>query len=397
VFQPLLDPKKQYRHFALYGGRGTAKSHSVAEAIIVRSTREPQNIVCGRQFQNSINESSKSLLEQKIFTLGANENFEIGKTEITHKTYNSKMFFIGLERNIESRKSMEGIDIFWNEEAQTTNVKSLAVTVPTFLRKKNSQLIWTWNPRFKDDPVDDMFRGPNGPPPDSYIRHVTYEDNPFFFATELHQQYNHARLTNKRVFEHVWCGGYDENSDARIFQNVKISRYKVKDHIRPMFGMDFGFSTDPSTIVKCYIDYANKIVYIAYAYFGQGIPLESLPDFIEQVPEARDYTITADSSQPQTIDFLNRKGYRVIPAVKGPGSIKSGLTFLQGFQIYINPDMPEMIEEARRYFWKTDRNGLVLPMAEDKFNHGWDAVRYAVEDEMINAKDSRQLNIFKLR
>jgi phage terminase large subunit len=199
------------------------------------------------------------------------------------------------------------------------------------------------------------------------------------------------------VFEHVWCGGYDENSDARIFQNVKISRYKVKDHIRPMFGMDFGFSTDPSTIVKCYIDYANKIVYIAYAYFGQGIPLESLPDFIEQVPEARDYTITADSSQPQTIDFLNRKGYRVIPAVKGPGSIKSGLTFLQGFQIYINPDMPEMIEEARRYFWKTDRNGLVLPMAEDKFNHGWDAVRYAVEDEMINAKDSRQLNIFKLR
>lgn len=382
-FIPLYQP---YRHKAAFGGRGSAKSHTIAEALAAISASRQTRVGCGRQFQNSIKDSVKELIEQKIYDLGLNDGFKILDTEIIHRTLGSRFTFFGLDRNPDSRKSLEGLDIFWGEEAQTFNEKSLDIIIPT-VRKKGSEMWWSWNPRYRTDPVDDMFRG-SIPPPRSVLIDVGFEDNPYFFHTELYHEMKFLKKKNLEKYKHVWRGGYDENSEARIFRNTRVGRIDVPSHIEPRFGMDFGFGSDPAAVIKLYILKNERIIYIAQEAFGHGVPLISLTDFALGITEITDYFITADSSQPQTIDYLGNQGLAIYGAIKGPGSVKTGIEWLKGFDIVIDPDCLHMQEEARLYFWKLDPLGKPLPIPVDKHNHGWDAVRYACEEFIISDNES---------
>src|SRR5262245_53833458 len=138
------------RHKALYGGRGSAKSWSVATYLTIRSAEQRKRIVCARQFQNSIRDSSKELVEKRILTLGLRHQFDVQERLIIHKGTRSTFIFIGLERNIESVRSLEGADIVWVEEARTIKAKSQEVLLPT-IRNEGSELIWTWNPELPTD------------------------------------------------------------------------------------------------------------------------------------------------------------------------------------------------------------------------------------------------------
>lgn len=381
-FVPLYQP---FRHKAVFGGRGSAKSHSIGEAVTVLSASRTLRIGCGRQFQNSIRDSVKELIEQKIYDLGLNDGFKILDNEIIHRTLGSRFTFFGLDRNPESRKSLEGLDIFWGEEASTFSEKSLDIIIPT-VRKKGSEMWWSWNPRYREDPVDNMFRA-GDPPPRSVLIEVGFEDNPYFFQTELHEEMRFLKRKNPEKYKHVWRGGYDENSEARIFHNTRIGRIDIPDHIEPRFGMDFGFGSDPAAVVKVYVWQARNLIYIAQEAFGHHVPLTKLPDLMLGITELPNYFVVADSSQPQTIDHLGNT-FSIYGAVKGPGSVKTGIEWLKGFDIVIDPDCKNMQEEARLYFWKLDPMGKPLPIPVDKYNHGWDAVRYACEEEIrMSAED----------
>lgn len=133
------------RHKAICGGRGSAKSWSVATYLLVKSLEARKRIVCCRQFQNSIRDSSKELIEKRIRDLELTEQFSISDRTIVHNVTNSDFLFMGLERNIESIRSLEGADIVWIEEARTINAKSMEILLPT-VRKSGSELIWTWKP-----------------------------------------------------------------------------------------------------------------------------------------------------------------------------------------------------------------------------------------------------------
>src|SRR4051812_17406283 len=115
------------RHHALFGGRGSSKSWSVANHLIVAASQARKRIVCARQFQNSIRDSSKELIEKLIRTHGLSEQFVTTDQTIRHKRTGSEFLFVGLERNIESIRSLEGIDIMWVEEARTIKAKSMEI------------------------------------------------------------------------------------------------------------------------------------------------------------------------------------------------------------------------------------------------------------------------------
>lgn len=390
-FLPLLQP---HRNKALYGGRGSAKSHTIA-TVLVLLARMPKAsrpvcrhwmqsdallIVCARQFQNSIRDSVKELIETKIKNHGFADEFVVTEREIIHKLTGSRFIFIGLDRNPDSAKSLEGADICWVEEARTINSRSFEILIPT-IRKPGSEIWWSWNPEYREDPVDKYFRS-GVTPPNSFVQYVGIEDNPFFYMTELANEMWFMQQHNLRRYEHIWLGGYDDAFDTKVFSNVEIGRCDVPAYCRARYGMDFGFGSSPSAIVKLYILEHIRTIYIAREFFG-CVPLRQLPAALRSVLEEESDFVRADPASTVSIEYLQTEGFSMAGAVKGPGSIKSGINWLQGYKIVIDPECEGMRDEARLYSWQVDKiTKKVLNVPVDAHNHGWDAVRYAVEDAM---------------
>jgi phage terminase large subunit len=368
------------RHKALLGGRGSGKSWSVATYLLIQALQARKRIVCCRQFQNSIRDSSKELIEKRARDLNLADQFSFSERSIEHSMTKSDFLFMGLERNIESIRSLEGADIVWVEEARTINAKSMEILLPT-VRKAGSEIIWTWNPELPDDPVDQYFRGKEGPPPRSIVTFVDYRDNPFFKDTEMVNEMEVLKTGNPDRFKHVWLGEYDLKHETKVFTNVTTGKIEVDPDTMPArYGMDFGFGSDPSFIVKVYINEDRKQIYIAREAWGR-VAMDDLPLLARAVVESDRDLIKCDSSQPGTIEFLKRRGLNVYAAQKGPGSVKAGINFLQGYSIIIDPSCEQMREEARLYSWMTDRRtGQSLSVPVDANNHGWDSTRYALED-----------------
>jgi phage terminase large subunit len=286
--------------------------------------------------------------------------------------------FVGLERNIESIRSLEGADVVWIEEARTIKAKSMEILLPT-VRATGSEMIWTWNPVDATDPVDAYFR--NGkPPPRSIVTKVSWRDNPFFEQTEMPQELEVLKRGNHNRYMHVWEGEYDISYETKVFTNVRIGRPDIPSNTPPYYGLDFGFGSDPSFAVKLFVLQEQKQIYIAQEASGR-VTMDQLPMLVRSVTRDDGDLIKADSSQPGTIEFLQSRGINVQPAKKGPGSVKSGILFLQGYEIIIDPSCKEMQNEAHLYSWMTDRlTNKALSTPVDAYNHGWDATRYATED-----------------
>lgn len=374
-FAPLYQP---YRHKALFGGRGSGKSHGIGEALVIISAQSEKRIVGARQFQNSIRDSSKTLIEQKIRKLKLEKQFFIGKTEIVNEKTGSRFTFIGLERNPDSARSLEGCDICWVEEARNISQTSIDTLVPT-IRKKGSEIWWSWNPVKPEDPIEKMFRTGNTAPHRSYIQHIGYQDNPWFFSTEMPAEMRRAMRENLKRYQHIWLGEYDNLMESRIFTNVEIGHVVLPPDALPQFGLDFGYSQDPNALVKLYVLEDTRTIYIAQEAVGK-VGLRELPSLLAEAQQSKDFVIVADSSRPETIDYLNGEGFTVESSRKGPGSIKAGIEWLKDYRIVISPFCTNMIREAREYCWKVDRlTNKLLNDPIDDYNHGWDAVRYATE------------------
>lgn len=205
---PLVAPK---RYKGAYGGRGGAKSHFFAEQIIVRCLQAQTRVVCIREVQNSIKDSVKQLLTDKITALGLDAAFQIMQDEI-RGINGSLIVFKGMQSyNATNIKSLEGFDIAWVEEAQTFSQFSLDLLRPT-LRKIGSELWFSWNPRYKTDAVDKFFR--KNPPEDAISVQVNWNDNPWFKDTPLYKDMLADYAADPDKAEHVWGGGYGQAQGA---------------------------------------------------------------------------------------------------------------------------------------------------------------------------------------
>lgn len=203
AFRELFAPPARYR--AYFGGRGSSKSHSASAALLLRAAQKPMRILCCREVQNSIADSVKQLLDDKIAAMGLGGFYQSLKTEITGKN-GSRFIFAGLKaETVDSLKSKEGVDIAWVEEAQTISQRSLDILRPT-IRADGSEIWFTWNPLSEYDPVDLFFRGKN-PPPDAVIRKVNWDDNPWF-PEVLRKEMVRDREVDPAKASHVWDGDY---------------------------------------------------------------------------------------------------------------------------------------------------------------------------------------------
>jgi phage terminase large subunit len=372
---PLLEPA---RYKGAFGGRGSGKSHFMAEMMIeAHIMNQGRNSVCVREIQKSLNQSVKKLLEGKIQALNAGAYFEVQDAVIKAKQGNGMILFQGMQNHTaDSIKSLEGYDCAWVEEAQSLSQRSLDLLRPT-IRKPDSELWFSWNPHSADDPVDMLLRGEK-PPPRSVVVPVNYDDNPWF-PDELREEMEYDRARDIDKWNHVWCGDYLKNSEARIFKNWVVEEFDRPEGTIFRLGADWGFSVDPSCLVRCSVE-GNRL-YVDYEAYMIGCEIVNLPDLFDRVPESRKWFIRADSARPETINYMQKHGYpKVQPAQKGAGSIEEGIAFLQSHDIVVHPRCKHLIDELNTYSYKRDpRTDEILPVIEDKNNHLIDALRYACE------------------
>lgn len=373
AFVPLLAPA---RYKGAHGGRASAKSHFFAERLIKRCVIAKTDVICIREVQKSLKQSVKKLIELKLDALGVGPMFGVKDSEIV-APYGGVISFQGMQSHTaESIKSLEDYDIAYVEEAQTMSQTSLDLLRPT-IRKPGSELWFAWNPNQPTDPVDALLRGPE-PPPDSVVIAVNYRDNPWL-SDEIKVELEYDRKRDPDKFAHIWMGEYQQRSQARVFTNWTVDEFEMPAGAVIRQGADWGFSIDPSVLVRCAID--GKRLLVDYEAYQVGCEIDALPDLFMSVPEAEKWPLTADSARPETISYMRNHGFpKILAAVKGPRSLEEGVEFLKSFEIVVHPRCRHLIDELTLYRYKLDPlTDEVLPILEDKDNHVIDALRYACE------------------
>jgi len=372
----VADDGNPVRYRAVHGGRGSAKSHSFAQELILQAAERPLRIGCYREIQKSIRDSVKRLLDDKIKDAGLQHFYDSTDTEI--RGLNGSLFvFGGLRTNPDAVKSTEGLDIAAVFEANRVSQRSWDLLVPT-VRKPGSEIWAEWNPENETDPVDVKFRGPDGAPPGSIVREVNWDDNPFF-PDVLKQEMEWDRKRDPDKYAHVWMGGYVRNSEKRVFKNWSIDEFDIPKDAVIRQGADWGFSIDPTVLVQCYIE--GRKLYVPYEAYRVGCEIVDTPDLFLSVPDSEKWSIVADSARPETISHLQKNGFpKIRSAIKGPKSLEEGVEFLKSYDIIVHPRCKHLIDELTLYSYKTDPlTNEVLSVLDDKDNHVIDALRYACE------------------
>ena len=373
VFLPLLQPA---RYKGAHGGRGSGKSHNFAEMMVEQHLIEKIDTVCIREVQRSLNQSVKKLIESKIEKMGVQKHFKCLTTHI-ESAYGGIILFQGMQNHTaDSIKSLEGYKIAWIEEAHSLSQRSLDLLRPT-IRVEGSEIWASWNPEFATDPIDKFLRGENAPK-DAIVVEANFKDNPWF-PEVLRREMEYDRARDPDKYAHVWLGGYVQNSEARVFKNWVVEEFEAPSGTTFRQGADWGFSVDPSVLVRCYLD--GRRLYVDHEAYMVGCEIDQLPDLFDRVPDARKWFITADSSRPETVSYMRNHGFpKMNAAVKGAGSIEDGIEFLKSYDIVVHPRCKHLIDELTLYKYKTDRlTGEILPVLEDKKNHVIDSLRYACE------------------
>ena len=273
-FRPLYEPS---RYKVYYGGRGGRKSWEVAQALSIQGCQRKLLIVCGRELQNSIDDSVHKLLCDTILRLNLIHFYDITDKKITGRN-GTKFIFKGLRNNIAAIKSLEGADILWVEEAANVSYETWETVIPT-VRKPGSEIWATFNPQ---DEMDDTYqRFVVNPPPNAVVVKTSWRDNPDF-PDVLREEMERCKANNYKQYLHVWEGEPYSNYEESIIQpewfDAAIDAH-TKLGFRPMGLKVVGFDPADSGTDKKAMAYRQGSVVLNISQWSNG----ELPDAIDRV------------------------------------------------------------------------------------------------------------------
>lgn len=387
IVEALGPERGTYQYRVLRGGRGSGKSLGAATIAVLWGYAEPLRILCVRQFQNSIADSFYREVVDALEKLPwLQDHYTVTKESITGKN-GTQFIFKGLDRNPQSIKSLAKIDLTIVEEAEDIPEQSWVNLEATVFRKPKSEIWAVYNPRKENSPVD--FRFIKHKPKRSIVVDVNYMDNPFFPSGLEELRKRDEEVFDHSTYAHIWLGQYLKNSKSQIFYNkFQVKEFEPdKKWDGPYQGLDWGYSQDPTAMIRSYIN--DECLWITYEAGSPGIELDDVHSHAAKIPDFHRFATRADSAQPAMISHVKQRGLpRLIPAKKGKGSVEDGIQFIRSFRhVYIHPRCKETIREFETYSWKVDRlSGDILDTPVDANNHYVDALRYSLEPVMLNQK-----------
>ncbi len=372
-FARLLDD--DWREAAIYGGRGSLKSHTVARILLIRAMTKKGRAGCFREYQNSIADSSHALLKGLIEDYEL-PYFKVANDSIVNTRTGYDFIFRGLHNNVQSIKSIEGMTEAWIEEAQTVTESSIDILTPT-VRLPGSQIFYTYN-RLKDkDPVHNrlVIEGR----PNTIVINVNYDVALKYgwMSDVLRLEMESDRDNRPEIYKHKWLGE-PSNLKGQIYKNFKKIN-GIPDEAKYLGpGLDFGYTNDPTALIDVWK--WNNAYIIDEQLYNRGMLNKAIADQILKLPHYSNHIAVGDSSEPKSIQEIKDEGVNIIPAVKGKDSINNGIQLLQGLEIHYTASSHNIEEEVLNYQWRVDKEDKSLNVPIDAYNHALDAVRYKITD-----------------
>lgn len=376
------------RTLVFYGGGGSGKSKFAVQRTIYKCLKFPdRKVLVVRNVLNTVRDSVFAEFKACIAEWNLSSQVKITESYLTIEFANgSVILFKGMDDE-EKIKSIQGItDIFVEEATEITQDKydQLQIRLRN-KRAKYNQIILCYNPVSKMNWVYKHFHENGAKEKNCLVVHTNYTHNKFLPQENIDKL---LEMKETNFFKYrVYALGEFASLGQSIYTNHRIesfSEYELrKQGIPAFFGMDFGYTNDPSTLVKVYVDDVNKRMYIADEMYEKGFLNSDIINWINRRGYYKE-VITADSAEPKSIEEIKRSGIRRMkPARKGKDSILHGIQFIQNYELIVHPKCKNFQIELDNYTWEKDKNtNEYLNKPIDEYNHLMDALRYAVEDIM---------------
>jgi phage terminase large subunit len=377
------------RYFVITGGRGSGKSYSVNLFLLLLTYEVGHTILFTRYTLTSAGVSIIPEFLDKIETFDLSNDFSITKDEIVNLKTGSKILFKGIKTSSGTQtanlKSLSGVTTWVLDEAEELTDEDTFDKIDYSIRAKgiDNRVILILNPTTKEHFIYQRFfenkgmqEGSNMTKGDTTYIHTTYLDNYENLSESFINQIEEMKVRRPQKFKHQILGGWLDKAEGVIFSNWAIGKY---EHIgTTIYGQDFGFSNDPTTLVECNIDTSNKRIYINECFSLQGLTTSQIHNLNKQ--HAKDGLIVADSAEPRLISELSSAGLNIVPTIKGQGSVTFGISLLLDYDLIVTPESVNLIKELNNYCWLEKKSNTPI----DNHNHLIDALRYAVSYQLEN-------------
>ena len=375
------------------GSRGSGKSKQCALWHIFFMMKLPlANTLVVRKTARTLRDSCYSDLRWAINTLGVDELWEctLSPLEITYKPTGQKILFRGLDDGykITSISVPKGYICFlWFEEFYEINKEEDFDILDESIRGQLPNGYWkritcTFNPwserhfskkRFFDNPQENVL-----------AMTTTYKDNPYLSETDI-QLFETMKKNNPRRYQVAGLGDWGI-VDGLVYENWEEKAFSLDEirglpGVRSAFGLDFGYTNDPTALFCGLVDESNKTIWVFDEIYKKGMSNEAIAEAVIKAGYGKE-RIKADAAEPKSIDRLYLLGLqRIYKARKGKDSVNNGIDLISDYHIIIHPKCVNFITEISNYTWDTDsKTGKKINRPIDDFNHLMDAMRYAMED-----------------
>ena len=381
------------RYYVITGGRGSSKSFSVNTFLLLLTYEVGHVILFTRYTLTSAHVSIIPEFIEKIEILDKFDDFYITKDEIVNKKTGSKILFKGIKtssgQQTANLKSLSGVTCFVLDEAEELTDEDLFDKIDLSIRAKDKQnrVILVLNPATKTHFIYQKFfeakgieAGSNTTKGDTTFIHTTYEDNIENLSESFLNQVLDVKKRRPEKYKHTILGGWLDKAEGVIFTNWKVGEFK---EVNPsIFGQDFGFSNDPTTLIETSIDTDKKVIYVKLHIYQTHLTTSQVYELNKTF--ANDSLIIADCAEPRLINELQDRGLNIEPAVKGADSVRFGIALIQDYDLVIDESSIDLIKELNNYCWLEKKSETPI----DKYNHALDALRYAVTYQINENQNS---------
>ena len=379
----------KHRYLVCKGGRGSKKSTTAAMKILWLIMKQPlTNALVIRRIFNSHKDSTFAQLKWAAENLGVRHlfKFSLSPLEVTYLPTGQKILFRGMDNvmSITSITVEKGyLNIVWVEEAYQLEDESefnkLDMSVRGSLPEGYfKQFIITFNPwsdsswlkrRFFDVEDDNVL-----------ALTTTYRCNEWLGPDDI-ALFEQMKIQNPRRYSVEGEGNWGV-SEGLIYENFVEQEFDYKEISKrkgaeAIFGLDFGYTNDPTAFICAIADQEAKELYIFDEHYQKAMVNSEIASMIKYKGYAKE-AIYADSAEPKSIEEIRRAGIpRIKDAAKGPDSIRNGIQFIQDYKIIVHPKCKNTLIELSNYCWET-KDGIATNKPIDSYNHLMDALRYAI-------------------
>lgn len=378
-----------------YGGASSGKSHGVFQKIVLKALKKwdkPRKILILRKVGSAVRDSVFADVQAALSYFGVLNLCKVNMSAFRIKLPNgAELIFKGMD-DPEKIKSIKGISDVVMEEASEFTLDDYTQLTLRLRDKahKQKQIYLMFNPVSKANWVYNAFFVKN--PKNTVVYQTTYKDNRFL--DDLTKE-NIEELANRNeAYYKIYALGEFATLDKLVFPKYE-KRLLNKDELKQLpsfFGLDFGFTNDPTAFMHVKIDRENKRLYILEEYVKKGLLNNQIAEAITSLGYSKE-VVMADSAEQKSIAELQTLGLRrAIPVDKGKGSVLQGIQFLQQFDIIVDERCVKTIEELENYTWQKDKHtNEYINKPCDSYNHCIDAIRYALQN-LIFVKDRQDVD-----